>query len=199
CVAAVANGFNQFALFAAQFALQQQPGHCNDTVHGGANFMAHVGQKFGLGPRAGFGGQACGFQVAVDLSQLVLEQLCAEGGANPRAQLGDFVRFGDVIHGAEFEPAEFIGGAVPRRENDDGDVFQVRVLFKLFQHGEAVVFWQTEVEQEQADLVAPGQFQAVAPVARAQKPDIVANQTCDQQIVQILVVINQKNLWHSCT
>src|SRR5205085_3512224 len=197
CVAAVANGFDQFALFAAQFALQQQPGHGDDTVHRGADFMAHVGQKFRLGTRAGFGGQPRGFQVAVGLGQLVLKKLGAEGGADPRAQLGDFVRFGDVIHRAEFEAAEFIGGAVPGSENDDGDIFEVGVLFKLLQDGEAVVFWQTEVEQEQADLVAPGQFQAVAPVARAQKPDIVSHQTCDQQIVQILVVINQKNLWHS--
>ena len=33
-----------------------QMAHADDGVHGGADFVAHVGQKFALGASGGFGG-----------------------------------------------------------------------------------------------------------------------------------------------
>src|SRR5204863_10075140 len=74
-IAAVANRFDQLALFGGQFRFQQQAGHGNDAVHRRANFMAHVGQKVGFGAGGGFGGGAGGFQGVVGLGQLVLQQL----------------------------------------------------------------------------------------------------------------------------
>ena len=58
-------------------------------------------------------GLAGRFQVAVRLGQLVLEQFVAQRGANARPQLGDVVRFGDVIHRAKFETAELVGRSTP--------------------------------------------------------------------------------------
>src|SRR5439155_21147437 len=119
----------------------------------------------------------------------------AERGADARAQLADFVGFGNVIHRAQFETTEFIGGAVPRSQDDDGDASQVRILFQLAQHGETVVLREAEVQQDEVDLVAPRQRQPVAPFAGAQKPDLVLLEAGGEQMVQILVVINQQNLW----
>ena len=40
----------------ASSVLERQFGHADDAVHGGADFMAHVGQEFALGAVGGFGG-----------------------------------------------------------------------------------------------------------------------------------------------
>jgi hypothetical protein len=37
------------ALLGGQFRIQQQPGHADDSIHRGANLVAHVGQKLALG------------------------------------------------------------------------------------------------------------------------------------------------------
>ena len=156
--------------------------------------MAHIGQEFGFGARGGFGGDAGGFEFAVGLGQLVLQQFIAKRRADTRPEFGDFVRLGDVIHGAQLETAQLVGGAVPRRENDDGDRLQVGVFLQLLQHGEPVVFGKAKVEQDDIDFVATRQRQAIASVAGAQKLDIVLHQAGDEQLVQILIVINQQNL-----
>ncbi len=45
-----------FALFGAEVGLKGQFGHTDDPVHGRADFVAHVGQEFALGPIGGFRG-----------------------------------------------------------------------------------------------------------------------------------------------
>ncbi len=37
------------ALLIGQRCVQQEPVHTDNTVHWGANFMAHIGQKFAFG------------------------------------------------------------------------------------------------------------------------------------------------------
>ena len=50
-VGAGAGGFDVFALLVGQVGVEQQRGHADDAVHGRADFVAHVGQEFGLGER----------------------------------------------------------------------------------------------------------------------------------------------------
>src|SRR6266852_4884123 len=45
-----------FTLLGVQFRIEHQLRHANDTVHRGTNFVAHVGQKFALGPISRLGG-----------------------------------------------------------------------------------------------------------------------------------------------
>ncbi len=45
---AVANGLGEFALFGVQGGVQQQAGHADDGVHGGANLVAHGRQEGAL-------------------------------------------------------------------------------------------------------------------------------------------------------
>ncbi len=44
------------ALHPVEFRFEREFRHANDTVHGGANFVAHVCEKFALGAAGGFGG-----------------------------------------------------------------------------------------------------------------------------------------------
>ena len=39
-----------FTLFRGEFCVEQQTRHADDAVHGGANFMAHVGNEFRFEP-----------------------------------------------------------------------------------------------------------------------------------------------------
>ena len=71
-IAAVADRFDQLALFGGQFRFQQQAGHGDDAVHRRADFVAHVGQKFGFRACGGFGDHAGGLQRVIGLGQLVL-------------------------------------------------------------------------------------------------------------------------------
>ena len=191
----MADRFDQFALFGGQFAFQQQSGHGDDAVHGRADFVAHVGQELGFSARSGLGGHLGGFQIVVCPRQLVLELLVAQGGPNTRAQLGDLTRFGDVIGRSEFETADLIRCVVPGGEDDDRDVAQIGLLLQFLEHCEAVVFRKAEVEQDEIDLVAPREFEAIAPVPSAPESDVVLLQAGDEQVVQTLLVIDQKNLW----
>ena len=50
-VSATAGGLDIVPLLIRQGGIQQQARHANDTVHGCANFMAHVRQELGLGER----------------------------------------------------------------------------------------------------------------------------------------------------
>ena len=79
--AAGVDGFHVTALLGGQGRLQEQAGHGDDAVHGGADFVAHVGQELGLGAGGGFGGEAGGEQFPVGLGQFVLQVLGAQGGA----------------------------------------------------------------------------------------------------------------------
>ena len=56
--------FDEFVLGRREFRLQKKTGHADDPVHRGADFVAHVGQKFGFGPVADFG-HFLGFKQAV--------------------------------------------------------------------------------------------------------------------------------------
>ena len=59
-------------LLLVQRRFQQQPGHGDDTIHGGADFVAHIGEEIRFGARAGFSGMARGDQIMIGLGQLVL-------------------------------------------------------------------------------------------------------------------------------
>ena len=50
------HGFSPHALLRLQFAVDEQLIHAQYAVHGGANFMAHGGQKFAFGLARSFGG-----------------------------------------------------------------------------------------------------------------------------------------------
>ncbi len=128
--AAGINGFDVTALLVAERGFEQQAGHGDDAVHGRADFVAHVGQKFGLGAGGGFGGDAGGVQFAVGAGQFVLEMFGAQGGADAGAQFRGFEGLGQVIHRAQFEAAQFVVGAVPGGEDDDRDA-AVRGGFSL--------------------------------------------------------------------
>ena len=52
---AVLGDFDVMALVRSQVCLQQQLDHANDAVHGGADFVAHVGQEAALGAIGGLG------------------------------------------------------------------------------------------------------------------------------------------------
>ena len=77
--------------------------------------MAHVGQEFGFGAGGGFGGDAGGEQFAIGLGQFVLQTFGAQGRANARAQFRRLERLGQVIHRAQFEPAQFVVRCCSRR------------------------------------------------------------------------------------
>ena len=50
-VAALADGLDVLALLAGEFGIEEQAGHAEDAVHGGADFVADVGDEFGFEPR----------------------------------------------------------------------------------------------------------------------------------------------------
>ena len=50
-LAAGADGLGILPLLIAQGRVQEEPGHANDAVHGGADLVAHVGQELALKPR----------------------------------------------------------------------------------------------------------------------------------------------------
>ena len=68
------------------------------------------------------------------------------------------------------------------------------VLVQLLEHGETVVSRQAKVQQDDVDLAAPRQCQAVAPVPRAEQLNVVLDQADGQRFMQIRVVVNQQNL-----
>jgi hypothetical protein len=62
-LSAVLNDLNLLFLLGGQFAIPKDSGHANDTVHGGPDFMTHVGEEFALGLIGGCSlpGQLVGF------------------------------------------------------------------------------------------------------------------------------------------
>jgi hypothetical protein len=69
-------------LFIVQFRIQQQPGHADNPVHGGPDFVAHVSQKLALGNIGHFrlGGHAVGprgglFKTQIGIEQFILRLL----------------------------------------------------------------------------------------------------------------------------
>ncbi len=71
-VGAAAGRLDVFALFVGQFGVQQQGGHANDSVHRRANFVAHVGQKFGFSERGFLQSLVEGQQSGIALDELLL-------------------------------------------------------------------------------------------------------------------------------
>ena len=53
-----ADDLGVLALLGREAGVEQQAGHADDAVHGGADFVAHVGQKVRLRPRCSIGGSA---------------------------------------------------------------------------------------------------------------------------------------------
>ena len=78
-----------------------------------------------------------------------MEPVDGEVRVDARKQLGRVKRFRDVIHRAEFEPAQFVGGAVPRSQHDDGDGFRLWKLLELTEQIEAIYAGQPEVEENE--------------------------------------------------
>src|SRR2546423_12860567 len=118
-------------LLVSKGRIEQEAGHGDDAVHGGANLVAHVREKFGLGARSRFGSDAGGEKVAIGFGQLLLELASAQGGADTGLELSGLEGFGEVIGSPEFESAQLIGGAVPRGQNDNGDAVGLRIVFEL--------------------------------------------------------------------
>ncbi len=54
-LAAGAQGLDVLVLRGVELGLEEQAGHADDTVHGRADFVAHVGEELALGPVAGLG------------------------------------------------------------------------------------------------------------------------------------------------
>ncbi len=50
------DGAQKLPLLAGDLGVQEQLGHAQNAVHGGADFMAHIGQEFAFGAAGGFGG-----------------------------------------------------------------------------------------------------------------------------------------------
>src|SRR6516225_3037566 len=74
-------------LFMIQRCLQKQTGHGDDSVHRGADFVAHIGQELRFGPSRAFGGYSCTKQFTVGLTELILQMLGTEGGAQSCTKL----------------------------------------------------------------------------------------------------------------
>jgi hypothetical protein len=125
--------------------------------------VAHVGQELGFGAGGGLGGVAGGFEFAIGLGELVLEQLVAQDGFNAGADFGEVAGFGDVIDGAEFEAADFVVGAVPGGEDDDGDGVEEGVLLDLLENVKTIIGGESEVEEDQLDGAGMRRFRADSP------------------------------------
>jgi len=125
-----------------QFAVQQQPGHAQDTVHGRPNLMAHVGEKLALGAIGCVGGLlrpvqillqfgslrefagqfAFGSAALVETARQVGDVLNREDRQKAGAVLGGNRSHGDVFH-AKFPRSDFTGnqGAMELRGKNRGD------------------------------------------------------------------------------
>ena len=69
-----ADGFGVIALGGIELGREQQAGHADHPVHGGADFMAHVGQEVTLEVGGIFGGGQGAGEFAVLLLQLFVER-----------------------------------------------------------------------------------------------------------------------------
>ena len=72
-VAAGINGVHETMLLVSQGRFEQQPRHGDDAVHGGADFVAHVGEELRLGAGGRLGGDAGGQQLPIGLRQVILQ------------------------------------------------------------------------------------------------------------------------------
>ena len=61
------NGAREVPLLAIEVRAQHQLGHAEHAVHGGADFVAHIGQKFRFGARREFGLVAGRYQTFLDV------------------------------------------------------------------------------------------------------------------------------------
>ena len=192
--AAGEDGFDVAALLGVEGGFEQEAGHGDDAVHGRADFVAHVGQKVRLGAGGGFGGDASGLEFAVGAGELVLQMAGAEGGADAGAEFGGFERFGEVIHGAEFEAAQFVGGAVPGGEDEDGQGSRGRLIPELAQDFEAVHVGQAQVQKHEIVGFGAGEVEGFLGIAGVVKGDVVLKQQCIKHFVHLRVVFDQKHV-----
>ena len=62
---------DEVALLVIQMGLQRQVAHADDDVHGCANFMAHIGKKFGFGLARGIRLHHLPFQGNIQLAHII--------------------------------------------------------------------------------------------------------------------------------
>ena len=93
------NDVEILALLVREGGLQGQLGHAHDAVHGGADFVAHVGQEIALGPVGLLGGILRNPQLVFRSAQLGGSpfQFGVGNGEFPRAGLGGGGPFSDAL------------------------------------------------------------------------------------------------------
>ena len=156
-------------LLVGQRGFQQQAGHGDDAVHGGADLVAHVGQELRFGARRSFRRQARGQQLAVGLGQLVLQLFGAQHRSHACPQLSGLKRLGQVIHGPQLEPPQLVGRAVPGGEDNDGDGLRLGALLELPQQLEAVDARQSQVQQDQIARLLACQLEPLRRILGAER------------------------------
>ena len=181
-------------LLVGQRGFQQQAGHGDDAVHRRADFVAHVGQEFRFGARGAFGGDARGQQLAVGLGQFVLQMFGAQHRSQTRPQFGGLKGLGQVINRSQLEPPQLVGRAVPGGQDDDGDGLRLRGLLELPQQLEPVDARQSQVEQDQIELLLARQLQPLGRILGAGEGDVVILQETRQDLRHSGIIFDQQDL-----
>ena len=73
-----AHDFAVLPLLRSKFRVQKQSRHADDAIHGGADFVTHIGQELALGPAGSFGSFPGVAHLLLDLLALsnVLSDAC---------------------------------------------------------------------------------------------------------------------------
>ena len=139
-----------------------------------------------LARRGGFGGDAGGQQLAVGLGQFILQTLGAQGGAEARAQFRRLEGLGQVIDRAELETPQLVRRAVPGGQHNDGDGLGLGRLLELPQQLKPVHARQSQVEQDQVEMLLPRPVcSAGGGVSGTGERDVVIVQQAGQELRHI--------------
>ena len=118
----VLDGFEILLLFRIHRRIEQDGGHADDAIHRGADFVAHVGQKFTL--------ETTGFECAVE-QRLGLLQQCFHAKFRFRQFHRPFGHLALQTDAVEFQPAHPVApneSSKPEQTNDGENLKPPRLI-----------------------------------------------------------------------
>src|ERR1035441_1473995 len=99
------------------------------------------------------------------LGQLGLQMLGAQHRSKAGPQFSRLKGLSQVIDRSQFESPQLVRCAVPRGQDDDGNGFSFRRLLELAQQLEPIDARQSEIKQDQIEMLLPRQLQSGERVA----------------------------------
>ncbi len=129
--------FGIVALLSVQFRIQQQPSHVYESIHRGADFMAHICQKFTFG----FIGCLGSFFGLPEFDILCLQALPGfaqcQMGPNACQHFPILYRFGDIVNTSGFKSSDFVGCLIQSTDKNNRDIAGTFIGFQIFADLEA--------------------------------------------------------------